>query len=186
MRFRRFPRLRSTYAQALFLHRLAPQAPWADEIVRMRELYEQGGSQEWVSGACLLTRRTVLDRLGGWDSGFFLYCEDIDLCRRVNNLGLEVYYEPAAAVVHLGGASAPRSSTLPILAASRVRYASLHRSRPAAWLERGGIGLEAVTRFLTVREGRSGMAGHARSLRIALTSSQSRSARPLSACTTDV
>jgi GT2 family glycosyltransferase len=165
---RRFPRLRTTYAQALYLHRLAPRASWADEIIRMPEAYEQAGPQEWVSGACMLVRRTVLETLGGWDSRFFLYCEDIDLCARVRDLGLDVRYEPGSTIVHVGGASASRASTLPMLAASRVRYAFLHRSRPAALVECLGIALEAATRLLTLREGAAGLAGHAKAARLAL------------------
>ena len=168
---RRFPRLRSTYAQAFYLHRLAPRASWVDEIVRKREHYDRAGSQEWVSGACVLVRRSVLEQLSGWDDGFFLFCEDIDLCRRVANLGLEVHFEPDAVAVHTGGASAPRASTLPLLAASRVRYARLHRSRLAAAAEAIGVGLEAVGRAAFLRDGPGGRRGHLRALRIALSGS---------------
>lgn len=167
---RRFPRLRSTYAQALFLHKLAPTATWADEIVRSAASYEEPGTHEWASGACLLVRRELLEQLGGWDEGFFLYCEDIDLCRRAKLAGFDVRYEPTAVAVHAGGASAPRSSTLPYLAASRVRYAQLHRARPAALAERLGIVLEALTRLIVGRGGASARAGHARSMRTALLS----------------
>jgi N-acetylglucosaminyl-diphospho-decaprenol L-rhamnosyltransferase len=165
---RRFPRLRSTYAQALFLHRLAPRAAWADEINRVEDTYARPGPQEWVSGACMLVRREVLERLDGWDEGFFLYCEDIDLCRRVHRLGLEVYYEPSVVVMHEGGGSAPRSALLPFLAASRVRYAQVHRPRPAALAERLGIALEAGTRMLAGRGGPRARTGHARSLHVAM------------------
>src|SRR5262249_41690068 len=105
------------------------------------------------SGGAMLLRRETLERLGGWDDGFFLYCEDIDTCRRVHDLGLEVLYEPESRVVHAGGQSAPWSSTLPILAASRLRYARLHRSRAAGASERVGIALEAATHWL-LRRGR--------------------------------
>jgi GT2 family glycosyltransferase len=167
---RRFPRLRSTYAQALFVHKLAPTASWADEIIRDEGHYERPGPQEWVSGACMLVRRDVLERLGGWDEGFFLYCEDIDLCRRIRDLGLEVLYEPRATARHVGGGSAPRTATLPVLAASRVRYARLHQARHVAFAERLGIALEALTRVVAGRGGGPARAGHARSLRVALTS----------------
>ena len=162
---RRFPRLRSTYAQALFLYRLAPTASWSDEIIRAREHYDVPGVQEWASGACLLVRRELLERLGGWDEGFFLYCEDIDLCLRAAALGSEVYYEPTATCTHLGGRSAPQAATLPLLAASRTRYARIHRSRIGAAVERAGIALEAATRFLTRREGPGGRRGHLLALR---------------------
>jgi N-acetylglucosaminyl-diphospho-decaprenol L-rhamnosyltransferase len=163
---RRFPRLRSTYAQALFLHRVFPTATWTDEVVRDQGAYQRAGSPEWVSGACILLRRSALEAVGGLDEGFFLYCEDIDLCRRLREAGYRLLYEPFAVVVHEGGASAPRPGLLPILAASRIRYASKHRGRAAAGLERAGIALGALTHILASRGG-AVRAGHARSLRLA-------------------
>ena len=85
---RLFPRLRSTYAQALFLHRVFPRATWTDELVRDEDAYARRGSPDWVSGACILVRRDALVELGGLDEGFFMYCEDIDLCRRLQVVGL--------------------------------------------------------------------------------------------------
>ena len=164
---RRYPRLRSTYAQALFLHRVFPRARWTDELVREPEAYERPGSPDWVSGAAIMVRRSVLEEIGGFDEGFFMYCEDIDLCKRVWGAH-ELRYVPAARVTHLGGASAPRASLLPVLAASRIRYAEKHRSRAYALLERLGVALGALTHIVAARGGRAARAGHARSLRLAL------------------
>lgn len=165
---RRFPRLRSTYAQALFLHRLFPRAGWTDEVVRRAEAYLAPAQPEWVSGACILVRRTALEELGGFDEGYFLYCEDTDLCRRLWDAGHAVRFEPAAVAIHEGGASAPRPSLIPVLVASRVRYARRHRGRAAALLERLGIALGALTHAIVTRGGPAARAGHARSLRPAL------------------
>jgi len=164
---RRFPRLRSTYAQALFLHRLFPRATWTDEVIREDEAYARRGSPDWVSGACILMRRSVLEELNGLDEGFFMYCEDIDLCRRLRKAGYDLVFEPDARVLHEGGASAPRTSLLPVLASSRLRYADKHRGHLFSFLERLGIGLGALTHLLVARGGRSARAGHARALRVA-------------------
>jgi N-acetylglucosaminyl-diphospho-decaprenol L-rhamnosyltransferase len=161
---RLFPRLRSTYAQALFLHRVFPRATWTDELVRDDEAYARRGAPDWVSGACILVRRDVLAELGGLDEAFFMYCEDIDLCRRLRSSGYQLVFEPTASVLHLGGASAPRAGLLPALAASRVRYARKHRGRVVAFLERVGVGLGAATHALVGRGGRAMRAGHARAL----------------------
>lgn len=166
---RRFPRLRSTYARAFFLHRIFPTASWVDELVREAAAYAAPGSPDWVSGACILVRRSVLQELGGFDEGFFMYCEDIDLCRRLRDAGHELLYEPAAAVVHRGGASAPRAALLPVLAASRLRYAAKHSSGPGALLERLGIALEGLTHVVVSRGGRAMRAGHARAFLLAVT-----------------
>jgi GT2 family glycosyltransferase len=162
---RRFPRLRSVYAQALFLHRMFPAA---DELVRDAAAYARAGSPDWVSGACMLVRRSLLERLDGFDEGFFMYCEDTDLCRRVRDAGYDVRFEPSAVAVHEGGASTPSGSMLPALAASRLRYAHKHRRAPAAALERLGIALSALTHAAAARGGRSIRHGHARSLRVAV------------------
>lgn len=165
---RRFPRLRTTYAQALFLHRVFPRAEWTDEIVRDGEAYERRGSPDWISGACLLVRRSLLERLRGLDEGFFMYCEDIDLCRRIRDAGFDVCYEPTAVVAHEGGASAPRAALLPVLAASRIRYARKHDTRGVALLQRLGVGLNALSHMVVSRRGAGVRKAHARSLAFAL------------------
>ncbi len=165
---RRFPRLRSTYAQAFFLHRLLPDADWTDETVHRTWAYEEPAAVEWISGACMLFRRSVLEALGGLDEGFFMYCEDKDLCRRTWDLGYEVRYEPSSAVVHVGGASAPRAALLPVLAASKIRYAQKHEPPIRALAERLGVGLQSLTHVVVSQGGRSRRAGHLRSLLVAL------------------
>ena len=162
---RRFPRLFSTYAQALFLHRLFPAAAWTDELVREPEAYTTPHDVEWASGVCVLIRRQVLEFLDGWDEGFFMYGEDIDLCKRINDAGYRIRFVPNAVVEHRGGASAPRPSLLPTLAASRVRYAQKHRGTPTRALERAGIILGALTHVVLGR--RSTRGGHARALAVA-------------------
>lgn len=164
---RRFPRLRSTFSQALYLHRVFPEANWTDELVRNEDVYERPGSPEWVSGACLLVRRTALERLGGLDDGFFMYSEDVDLCKRLHDEGLGLRFQPRATIVHAGGGSAPRSALLPMLVASKIRYARKHRGRAYAAMERVGIGLGALARVVVSRGGLAQRAGHARSLRAA-------------------
>lgn len=55
----------------------------------------------WVTGSCLLIRRQCLRDLGGFDENFFLYYEDVDLCRRAINQGWAVCYEPHVAARHM-------------------------------------------------------------------------------------
>lgn len=61
---------------------------------------------QWVSGACVLVRRAAWDAVGGFDPGYFMYLEDVDLCWRLEQAGWAVGFEPAAEVVHVQGASA--------------------------------------------------------------------------------
>lgn len=66
-------------------------------------------SVDWVSGAFLMVRRSVLEAVGGFDEAFFLYFEDIDLCLRIREAGWKVVYAPGAPSFHEGGASAAAS-----------------------------------------------------------------------------
>jgi N-acetylglucosaminyl-diphospho-decaprenol L-rhamnosyltransferase len=61
---------------------------------------------DWVPGCYYLIRKSVIDEVGLFDPLFFLYAEEVDLCRRVKNAGWQVHYFPDARVVHLGGESA--------------------------------------------------------------------------------
>lgn len=142
---RTFPRLRTAFAKALFVHRLLPRTGWTDDLVYDRAAYERPGSPDWVSGACVLVRRTALAALGGLDDGFFLYCEETDLCRRLRRAGHDIRFEPGATVRHRGGASTPRAELLGVHARSRLRYARKHRRPLAARVEALAIALEAVT-----------------------------------------
>ncbi len=161
---RRFPRLRSTYAQALFLHRILPHGTWTDEVIREPAAYGAAADQEWVSGACMLVRRSLLEQLGGFDERFFLYCEDMDLCLRVREAGFRIAYLPDATAIHVGGASAPAAAMLPVLASARVRYALKHRRGLDAVLERVGIGLGELTHTLVTQGGGAVRRGHLRAL----------------------
>jgi GT2 family glycosyltransferase len=165
---RRFPRLRSTFAKALFLHRLWPLAAWTDELVRDPAVYDRPGTPDWVSGACMLVRRDAYTAVGGFDERLFLYCEDTDLCRNLWDAGYTVRYEPAALVRHVGGASSGVGETQAIAARSRVLYARKHRGRLAALLEALGIALDEAMHALANVGRRSSRRGHLKALRAVL------------------
>lgn len=55
----------------------------------------------WLSGACLVVRRAVVDSVGPLREDWFLYAEDVEWCDRIGAHGWQLWYEPAARVVHL-------------------------------------------------------------------------------------
>jgi GT2 family glycosyltransferase len=55
----------------------------------------------WATGCCLLVRRDCWRQLGGFDEDYFLYYEDVDLCRRARAAGWSVWYDPGVTVTHL-------------------------------------------------------------------------------------
>jgi len=60
---------------------------------------------DWVSGAALAVKKRVYDRVGGFDEGFFMYFEDIDLCRRIKDQGYKVIQDKRISLIHRGGVS---------------------------------------------------------------------------------
>jgi len=148
---RRFPRLRSTFARALFLQRLLPRASWVDEMIRDPRAYEGPHPVDWITGACLLVRRTALEEVEGFDERFFMYCEDKDLCARLWASGHSVEYESSVVCQHEGGAGSEASvrTRRSMLTSSRLLYAATHSSRPVAAVESLGLALEAGVRFVT-------------------------------------
>jgi GT2 family glycosyltransferase len=66
-----------------------------------KEFDRATGATSWASGSCLLVRRQVVDRLGGFDEdSFFMYCDDVDFSWRARLDGFGVVYQPAACVFH--------------------------------------------------------------------------------------
>jgi len=65
-----------------------------------------------VSGACLMMDRNSFETLGGFDEKYFLHIEDIDVCHRARQAGGEVYFVPAATVMHYGSTSQVRLQTV--------------------------------------------------------------------------
>lgn len=61
---------------------------------------EEPVEADWMLGAFLLFRRAMLEELGGFDEGYRMYCEDIDLCYRAALAGWERWYVPTAIVEH--------------------------------------------------------------------------------------
>lgn len=76
-------------------------------LPRSRSLWRSRSACEaaWVSGAAMFLPRALFEQLGGFDERFFLYFEDIDLCRRARTLGRTVAYYPTLSVEHQGGQS---------------------------------------------------------------------------------
>lgn len=53
-----------------------------------------------ISGACMMVKRSAFEEVGGFDEGFFLHCEDLDLCMEFKKLGWNIVFSPSAIVLH--------------------------------------------------------------------------------------
>lgn len=87
----------------------------------------------WLSGACLLLRRTAWEQIGGFDEAFFMFFEDVDLGDRLGRAGWRSVYAPGALVVHDQGASWRDQPATMIRAHHASAETYLHRRYGAFW-----------------------------------------------------
>ena len=105
---------------------------------------------EVVSGACLMVKREIFERLGGFSTEYFLYAEEADLCRRVCRAGLKVCHVGSAKVVHFGGESSKNNgSTFSDVVMHESVFKLLRKFRGSAYafLYRAALFLSAVIRI---------------------------------------
>jgi N-acetylglucosaminyl-diphospho-decaprenol L-rhamnosyltransferase len=89
---------------------------------------------EWLSGSCLLLRREAFESVGGFDSRYFMYFEDVDLGDRLGKAGWLNVYVPSAGVMHLGGHSTAQASKKMLKAHHDSAYRYLaDRHQGLAW-----------------------------------------------------
>ncbi len=72
--------------------------------------YDEPKDVMWATGACLMVRSSVYEKLGGLDSRFFAHMEEIDLCWRMQLHGYKVTVVPESVVYHVGGGTLPAES----------------------------------------------------------------------------
>lgn len=97
---RRFPTVGGTLVRRTPLRRLRAPYEHQRRHYLLDERPEGPVRSDWMLGAFLLLRRSMLDELGGFDAGYRHYVEDIDLCYRAMRAGWERWYVPAAVVHH--------------------------------------------------------------------------------------
>jgi len=120
---------------------------------------------DWVSGACMLVRRSAFEAVGGFDEGYFMYVEDVDLCWRLGRAGWRIGYEPAGRVIHALGASS-RLMPYRMIAAhhrSLLRFASKTSVGPRRGLlplVAAGLGLRTGVAWLHHAVGPLGTGRH--------------------------
>jgi GT2 family glycosyltransferase len=105
---------------------------------------------DWVSGAALLTHTKLWRKLGGLDDNFFMYCEDVDYCRRVRLAGQRISYVSGARITHYEGAGKEWIGVNALLRTSRsyVLYVRKHFGAVRARLMATGLSTLFLTRAL--------------------------------------
>ena len=161
---RRFPKLATGLVESTWLEQVAPKAV-------LRHYYVQDlpddetADVDWVTGACMLTRREIYATLGGMDEDYFMYSEELDWCRRIKDAGWRIIYFPEAQVLHHVGKSSEQAVT--------ARHINFQRAKLRYFRKYHGAATTAVLRTVLLLnylwqigvEGIKGGLGHKRPLR---------------------
>lgn len=120
---------------------------------------------DWLTGACLMVRRSVAAQAGGFDEGYFMYSEELDWQKRIRDAGWRIVYLPRAEVVHHEGKSSEQ--VIPQrhirFQRSKIRYFTKHHGRAAGATVHAF--LFAMYLWQLLLESAKWLAGHKRAMR---------------------
>jgi N-acetylglucosaminyl-diphospho-decaprenol L-rhamnosyltransferase len=159
----RFPTRRLAFMETAWLR------PYA---ARLLEDYEYANvpaesthEADWVQGSCLMARREVYEKIGGLDTGYVMFFEELDWCKRAADAGFKTVYLGAARIVHHGGKSTDQIGARKHIYynESKLRYFRKVYGRGFAWVLR--VFLLAVYGWQMLLESIKGLLGSQRPLR---------------------
>ncbi|MGI8588271.1 MAG: glycosyltransferase family 2 protein [Chloroflexia bacterium] len=162
---RRFPTVATAMIESTPLQSLFPRAGVLRQYYVLDRSDDEEQEVDWVTGACMLARREALAEVGGFDPRYFMYSEELDLCRKLRDSGWRVGYVPSATVIHHGGQSSDQNIPERHIRfqRSRLRYfARRHGRAVAAWLR---VWMSALYLWQAGLETGKWLLGHKRRLR---------------------
>ncbi len=119
---RRFPTIGAALFRSTLLGQLVPNSGSVREYLMADWDHDSVREVDWVSGACMLLRRQMVEQIGYLDEGFFWGSEDVDYCWRAHKAGWKVLYIPSPKIVHLVGRSTDQAVAATILRRHRSMY----------------------------------------------------------------
>ncbi len=147
---RTFPTLGAGLFRHTPLEWLAPKNRYTGDYL-MRDWDHASARQvDWLSGACLLARRELVEQIGGLDEGFFMYFEDVDWAMRAHQAGWEVHYTPQPRIIHEIGRSSDRRPRRMIVMHHESAYRFFRRHTSFG---RNPLGRAALAGGLAIRAG---------------------------------
>jgi GT2 family glycosyltransferase len=98
------------FGRASLLSKLFPNNPITRKNTMSTWDYKTPRQVDWVSGAAMMVKREVFDRIGLLDENIFMYWEDTDFCKRAKDAGWEIWFTPEAEIIHYTGLGGGRRS----------------------------------------------------------------------------
>jgi GT2 family glycosyltransferase len=109
---------------------------------------EEPAKAEVITGACMMMRREVFEKVGMFNEEYFMYAEDFDLCWKITRAGYTNYFVGGGDIIHYGGASSPREWQSVMKMKADLRLIANFRGRFYALLFRGAMAVNAILRLV--------------------------------------
>lgn len=124
---RHFPTAMTAIFESTWLESSAPKSLLDDYYAR-DVADDEIAEVDWVQGSALMARREVYEQIGGLDSGFVMYSEELDWCKRAKSAGWKVIYHGQAKIIHHGGKSSEQNNAFKHIHfnTSKLRYFRKH------------------------------------------------------------
>ena len=154
---RYFPNALRAFGDAISAERFSKRRPrWLGERELDSEAYNREFACDWTTGSYMLVRREALESAGYFDERFFMYAEEIDLCRRIKAAGWEIRHLPQMTILHrvFKGGVSPKVESL--VAATRMMYARKHFSAGHRAVYGGAVMLRHLLRCAYSGSGEAG------------------------------
>ncbi len=129
---RRFPTLGAGLFRNTWLGRISPNNKYAASYLMADLTHDKIRPVDWLSGCAMMIRRDLVDEIGGLDERFYMYCEDVDICKRAWDAGREVVYMPEAVVTHAIGRSSDKNAEKMIVEFHRSWFEYDKKHHPGA------------------------------------------------------
>jgi len=144
-----FPTILNQFLDSELMRTLLPRSPlWGNAA-----LFEGRFAPvevEAISGACIMMKRPVFERIGLFSEDYFMYAEDLDLCYKIRQAGYTNYYIPDAAAIHFGGGSTQKAKddlSAVIMRESVWRFMGKTRGKIYGLVYRGSTLIAAISRL---------------------------------------
>ena len=145
----RFPGILNQVFQAEYLRLRWPSFPlW--NIGPLFSSSAEPAKVEVITGACMMMRREIFEKVGMFSEEYFMYAEDMDLCWKVSRAGFSNYYVGEGRIVHFAGVSSPREWQTIMKMRAELRLCAKFHGRYYAFLFRSVFSMNAAIRLFAV------------------------------------
>ncbi|HYM65169.1 MAG TPA: glycosyltransferase family 2 protein [Candidatus Sulfotelmatobacter sp.] len=110
----------------------------------LRESPKEIKEVDWVSGACLMIKKSVFEKIGGFDKDIFMYTEDMELCYKAKKQGFKTYFFPEIMLYHKSLGSSNRAFAILNIYKGIILFYKTHKSKPEYLIAKFMLKLKAV------------------------------------------